>query len=156
MEKDKAENQNVGDDELSTIQYRHLIELYIKKDKQRTLKEKEILTYCQAWLYQPALEFGKGDDETSYKYVLHRPTSLSRYLHMFRHVQSDISISKEEVDDEEEVELIKCCGIDNINLPQIFLQSDGYFTCAQSQTTFYNTCGYTPSKDRNDKTKIMR
>ena len=98
--------------------YRKLVDLYVRTSNNKQITDKCIRTYMQAWMYQPALEFGKEEDKKEYKYVFHEPITLSPYLHMFAHPNGSTTIdgdSKEEEKDKtvtnEDCDLIKkCCG----------------------------------------------
>ena len=57
-------------------QYNHLVDFYKKRDKSGKLNESIIRTLCQAFLYQPALEYGQKDNPDAYNYVFHRPVQL--------------------------------------------------------------------------------
>ena len=153
--------------------YRKLVDIYLDKCKKAKSKitEKCIRTYMQAWMYQPALEFGKATDKDAYKYVFHEPITLSPYLRMFAHpngqTKIDVQHDKEsndsvrsDEDNEDECEknnekclVIQCPGFNQINLPHSFLKSEGEFTCKKCGVVFCKTCGYSPSKDRVVKKK---
>jgi hypothetical protein len=148
----KLYQQGVNENSYGEI-YRHLVSFYMKKDRNKTLTEVDVRTYVQAFLYQPALEFGKNGEQQppeAYKYVFHKPHALSSYLKMFAHpTDSGITIDNGE---EGEVSILKeCNGVHGINLPHSFLQSEGSFTCSSCQVCFCSTCGYSPKKDRDGK-----
>ena len=75
-------DNDIRDDKYGKI-YNHIMTFYLKIDKSKKMKEIDIRTFCQAFLYQPTLEFGKKDDSTAYKYVFHPPANLSPYLKSF-------------------------------------------------------------------------
>ncbi len=123
--------------------FNKLIDVYIKKDGR--LKKGDILTYCQAFLYQPSLGIGLRDDLSAWNYVFHKPTSLHPYLRMFRHDDSNINIENDEGN------MKKCKGINGINLPHDFLSCEGCYECRSCNECFCSTCGYSPQKDRDGK-----
>ena len=132
--------------------YSKLMEFFIKNDKSKKFTELDLQTICQAFLYQPALEFGKKDDVSAYRYVFHKPATLSPYL------KRDFLPPDVETDNEEERELLKCKGIQGINKSHTFLKAEGNFICFSCQTCFCQTCGYSPGKDRDgnkSKTKSL-
>ena len=49
--------------------YNRLIEFYLKKDRTKKMTKEYILTYCQAFLCQPAVEMASKNNADSWKYV---------------------------------------------------------------------------------------
>jgi hypothetical protein len=102
-------------------------------------------------LYQPALEFGKRNESDAYKYIFHKPASLSPYLSMFLPPNVDA-----EEDDNEVRDILKCKGIKDINAEHDFLKAEGHYTCSSCDCCFCSTCGYSPTKDRDGKKASKR
>ncbi len=125
-----------------------LMEFYLKKDESK--KERDILTYCQAFLYQPAVEMGSENDPREWKYIFEVPKKVHPYLQMFVHPDSeDIEIEDESNDCSTEME--QCVGFSEINLPHSFLKAETSHTCSVCNKTFCGFCGYSPGKDRDEK-----
>ena len=145
----KLDDDGVKQDDHGT-QYKHFIDFYIKKGKAKDLKltELDIRTFCQAFLYQPSIPFGQAENIEAYKYVFHKPTTLSPYLKMFLPPGS-------EIDKESERDILRCKGINEINDAHDFLRAEGSFTCSSCHACFCNTCGYAPVKDRPKRKKLV-
>ena len=139
------EKEGVRDNEYGKI-YVHLMKFMLEKDKTTKLKELDIQTFCQAFLYQPALEFGMADDSSAYHYVFHRPTYLSPYLKMF--LPPNVEAEEEE---NERRDIVRCKGIKGINAKHDFLKNEGHYTCSCCSKCFCRTCRYSPHKDRDSK-----
>ena len=75
-------------------------------------------TFVDAFMYEPAIEFGKGQEVTQYKYICDKPLSLPKYLKHF--VPPDTSILLKDGPD-----IVQCIGIDGVNKPHIFLKAEG-------------------------------
>ena len=126
--------------------FKHLIKYYQEKDTTGMLQELDLLTLTQAFLYQPALEFGKKEDSSAYKYIFNKPNTLPTYLKMF--LPPNVSV---EEDEDEVRDTIRCNGIQGINASHDFLKAEGHFTCSSCQRCFCKFCGYSPKKDRDGK-----
>ena len=138
----KIEKEGIDDDKVKCVR---LVKLFRQADKTKALKEVDIRTFCEAFLYQPALEFGKKNEPSSYKYVFNKPGTLSPYLKMF------LPPGSKRIKDRGEI--LQCKGIDGVNLPHDFLKVENAFTCSSCNACFCGTCGYHPIKDRDGKRK---
>ena len=122
------------------------LSFFRKKDKTNDLKALDLQMFCQAFLYHPTLEFGMKDESNEYKYIFHKPVSLSPYLRMF--LPPDMET---EEDDNEVRDVLHRKGIKDINAEHNFLKAEGSFTCSCCNACFCNKCGYSPKKDRDEK-----
>ena len=129
--------------------YEKMIAFYIKKDTTKRLGKKDLHTYCQAFMYQPALRMGSKSDHENWNYVFGKPSLLHPYLRMFVHPDSGVQIEDEQLIGGGR--LGHCKGIDTINASHNFLLSEGSFTCTSCEACFCNTCGY--SKKRIKETR---
>ena len=136
----KMEKEGIDDDKVRCVR---LVKLFTKIDKTKALKEVDIRTFCEAFLYQPALEFGKKNEASSYKYVFNRPGTLSPYLKMF------LPPGSKRI--KERSEILQCKGIAGVNPAHDFLKVEHAFTCSSCSACFCGTCGYHPIKDRDKK-----
>ena len=143
-EVEKMNKDGVSD---AVKQYMHLVQYYLKKDKSNKLTETDICTFCQAFLYQPALEFGKSDDVSAYKYIHHKPISLPSYLKMFLPPGTATY---------GETGILRCKGISGVNPAHDFLRVEGSYLCSSCHSIFCKTCGYSPSKDRDGRSTKKR
>ena len=100
------QKEKVQDDEHGK-RFRLLVNFLIKHDKSKRFQEVDLLVFCQAFLFQPALEYRKKDVVSAYKYIFHALTSSSPYLQMFLPPNIDI--------EEEQCKVIRCKGIADIN-----------------------------------------
>ena len=125
-----------------------LMDFFKRKDKSNKMSNEEIRTYCEAFLFQPALKFGEKDNPQSYHYIFKKPGDISSYLQMFVPPTVDKKLIKNRC------ETLQCKGIGGVNLPHGFIKAEGHFTCSSCKACFCNTYSYSPSKDRdNRKTK---
>ena len=67
-EKEKVSDNDHG------LRYKYLMKYFLSKNKTNKLSELDLHTFCQAFLYQPALEFGKRNESDAYKYIFHKPS----------------------------------------------------------------------------------
>ena len=81
----------------------------IKKSKNKFDRE-SILTFADAFLYEPAVMSGEEDIIDSYKYVFKKPDSLPKYLNYF-------ALPDGSIDEREGAEMFRCVGIHEINAP---------------------------------------
>ena len=105
----------------------------MKKDKTKQIQLMNLQAFYQAFLYQPALEFGKRDGIDAYKYIFHKPASLSCYLKIV--LPSNVEV---EEDEEEVIDSLTCKGINGIIKEHDFLKAEGCFTCASFKIYFCN------------------
>ena len=120
--------------------------MYVKKDI-TGMKNKEVMTFAQTYLYEPAIEYGKMNDSYEYKCIFDKPSSLPKYLCHF--CPPDDSISCDECP-----LLSQCIGVDEMNPVHAFLSIDGVYKCASCGKCFYRTCGYDTVKGIDLKKKL--
>ena len=136
----KMEKEGITDNHQICIR---LVEFFMKTDKTKMLKELDIRTFCEASLYQPALEFGEKGKPSSFRYVFNKPGTLPPYLKMFLPPGSKRIKNRSET--------MRCKGIDGVNPAHDFLKAEGAYKCSSCHSCFCRTCGYDPIKDRDMK-----
>ena len=80
-------------------------------------------------MYEPAVEFGKCNHPSQFKYLFDKPTVLPKYLEHFSPPDGSIEI-------EEGPEVEQCIGIDGVNKPHIFLKAEGSYICSRCEKYF--------------------
>lgn len=76
--------------------------------------------------------------------IFHCSTTLSPYL-------ETILLPNVEVEEDEDLMIVRCKGIDCINAEHNFLKNEGHFTCGSFHECFCSTCGYLPENQRYKK-----
>ena len=64
------EKECVSDDDHGK-RFHFLMEYVLKNNKSKTMKESDVFTFCQMFLYQPALEYGKRSSKYIQIFIQH-------------------------------------------------------------------------------------